>query len=416
MTTDDLVRQAAARIDARDFEAALALCGRTLEEDPRSIAALINRGSALLGLGDPAQARRSFNRAINEDPTIASAWDGLGKAQYELLELVEAANSFRTAANLAEDPALSRYHRGLALLLAGNFAAGWADYEARLDVPALGHRHYATPRWTGDPLNGRRLLVVAEQGYGDMIQFARFVPLLQRFGGEILFEAPADLLEIFAPLADRTTLIASDDGLVSEDRFDCHVHLMSLGRLFGATADTIPAGIPYIAAPPNRIEAWRDRLSGPGFKVGLCWAGRPTHLQDAQRSIDSTLLTPLADIDSVCLYSLQKDTTTRPLDPALGNQLEADLGPDLTCFAETAAILKHLDLIITVDTSLAHLAGALGKPVWTLLPHAPDWRWLLGREDTPWYPTMRLFRQQTAGDWKGVIETVLTERRNASDL
>ena len=203
MSAGDLVAQAAARIDARNYAEALALCDRALAATPRDVAALINRGSALLGLGDPVQARRSFNRAINEDPTISGAWDGLGKAQYELLALEEAAKSFRTAANLAADPALSRYHRGLALLLSGNFAEGWADYEARIDVPALGHRRYDKPRWTGESLDGKRLLVVAEQGYGDMIQFARFVPHLKRFGGEILFEAPAGLIDLFTHLPAR---------------------------------------------------------------------------------------------------------------------------------------------------------------------------------------------------------------------
>ncbi len=409
MTADDLVSQAAARIDARDYQSALALCDRALEANPANVSALINSGSALLGLGDPARARRSFNRAINEDPTIANAWDGLGKAQYDLRDPEAAAKAFRTAANLADEPALSRYHRGLALLLNGNFAEGWEDYESRIDVPALGHRRYGKPRWNGEPLGGKRLLVVAEQGYGDMIQFARYLPMLNRFGGPVLVEAPADLIDLFAPLAEHATLIASDDGSVPDSEFDCYVYLMSLGRILGTMADTVPADIPYITAPPDRINTWRERLGGPGVKTGIAWAGRPTHPQDAQRSMNSALFAPLAEIEGVCLYSLQKDKTTRPLDPALGNRLAADFGPQLTRFAETAAIVAHLDLVITVDTSLAHLAGALGKPVWTLLPYAPDWRWLLGRDDTPWYPTMRLFRQETAGDWRSVIERVRDE-------
>ncbi len=405
MTADDIVKQAAARIDTRDYQGA-ALCDRALEASPANVSALINRGSALLGLGDPLQARRSFNRAISEDPTIAGAWDGLGKAHYDLRDPEAAAKAFQTAANLADNPSLSRYHRGLALLLAGNFEEGWNDYESRIDVPALAHRRYGKPRWNGEPLGGKRLLVVAEQGYGDMIQFARYLPMLNRFGGPVLFEVPADLIDPFAPLAEHVTLIASDDGPVPDGEFDCYVYLMSLGRILGATAETVPAEIPYIAAPPDRIEAWRERLGGPDFKAGMAWAGRPTHPQDAQRSMDSALFAPLAGIDDVRLYSLQKDKSTRPLEPALGTRLAADFGPQLTRFAETAAIVENLDLMVTVDTSLAHLAGALGKPVWCLLPYAPDWRWLLDRDDTPWYPTMRLFRQRTAWDWKGVIARV----------
>lgn len=406
MTDGDLVRQAAARIDAQDYRGALGICDQLLEENPTHVGALLNRGSALIGFGEPMQARRSFNRAINEDPTITGAWDGLGKAQYDLREPEAAASAFQTAANLSDDPALSRYHRGLALLLAGNFTEGWEDYESRIDVPSLGHRRYDKPRWNGEPLDGKRLLVVAEQGYGDMIQFARFVPLLTRFGGEILFEMPRDLIDLFAPLAEHTTLIASDNGLVPDGAFDCYVYLMSLGRIFSMTVESVSAVIPYIAAPPDRVDDWHKILDGPGFKVGIAWAGRATHPQDVQRSMDSAQFAQLEEIEGIKLYSLQKDQTTRPLATELGERLVADFGSKLTRFAETAAIVENLDLVITVDTSLAHLAGALGKPVWTLLPYAPDWRWLLRRDDSPWYPTMRLFRQEAAGDWGEVMAGV----------
>ncbi len=396
-------KDVAALIDARQFKAALSLCERQLEANPADFIALINKGSAQLGMGDPALARRSFNRAINEDPTIASAWDGLGKAQYELGDPTAAAKAFRTAANLSENPALSRYHRSLALLLAGRFEEGWAEYEERINVPALGHRRYDKPRWTGEPLNGKRLLVVAEQGYGDMIQFARYLPWLTRFGGSVTLEAPATLIPLLQPVADDITLVPSDDGPRPDSEFDCYIYLMSLSHILGTTETSIPAEIPYIAAPPDRIEAWQSELDVPGFKVGIAWAGRPTHPQDAQRSMNSALLEPLTEIDNVHLFSLQKDKTTRPLSAELSNHLSADFGPQLTSFAETAAIITHLDLVITVDTSLAHLAGALGKPVWILLPYAPDWRWLLQQEGTPWYPTMRLLRQKIAGDWENVV-------------
>ncbi len=396
----------AALIDAQQFDAALALCDQQLDANSGDIAALINRGSALIGVGDPTQARRSFNRAINEDPTIASAWDGLGKAQYELGDPVAAAKAFRTAANLSENPALSRYHLSLALLLAGQFEEGWAEYEERVNVPALGHRRYDKPRWTGEPLEGQRLLIVAEQGYGDMIQFVRYLPLLQCFGGSVTFEASATLIPLLKPIAHDIALVPSDDSPRPDSEFDCYAYLMSLGHILGTTEISMPAEIPYIAAPPDRIETWRRELDAPGFKVGIAWAGRPTHPQDAQRSMDSALLEPLAEIDNVQLFSLQKDKTTRPLSRALSNRLAGDFGDRLTSFAETAAIITHLDLIITVDTSLAHLAGALGKPVWTLLPFAPDWRWLLARGDTPWYPTMRLYRQNMPEGWLEVVKRV----------
>jgi hypothetical protein len=400
-------KDVAALIDARQFKAALPLCERQLEADPSDISALINKGSAQLGIGDPTQARRSFNRAINEDPTIASAWDGLGKAQYELGDPIAAAKAFRTAANLSEDPALSRYHRSLALLLAGRFEEGWTEYEERINVPALGHRRYDKPRWTGEPLNGKRLLVVAEQGYGDMIQFARYLPWLTQFGGPLTLEAPATLLPLFQPLANDIALVASDDGPRPETDFDCHVYLMSLGHIHGTSEISMPSEMPYIAAPTDRIGAWRSELDVPGFKIGIAWAGRPSHPQDAQRSMDSALLEPLTEIENIRLFSLQKDKTTRPLTRHLEDRLAGDFGGRLTSFAETAAIITHLDLIITVDTSLAHLAGALGKSVWTLLPYAPDWRWMMTGEDTLWYPTMRLFRQTAEKDWSSAMKQLL---------
>ena len=360
------------------------------------IAALINQGVALLGTGDAAAARRAFNRAINEDPTMGAAWNGLGKSFYDLGQPLRAAEAFRNAANLLPDPATPRYHRGMALLASGDFAQGWTEYEHR--IQALKLRRIDKPPWTGDALDGRRLLITAEQGYGDMIQFARFVPLAAARGGTVIFDAPAELLALFAPFADAVMLVASEDGPVPTGEFDCHIHLMSLARCLGVSAKTVPAAIPYIAAPPARIAAWHEAMRGDdGVRIGLAWAGRPTHPQDAQRSMDCAHLTQLAELEGLSLYSLQKDITTRPTTPELAASLTDDFSDRLENFTETAAIIENLDLVITVDTALAHLAGALGKPVWTLLPFAADWRWMRARADTPWYPAMRLFRQDVAG-------------------
>jgi len=376
------------------------------------IAALIGQGTALLDAGDAAAARRAFNRAINEDPTVAAAWDGLGKAFYDLGQPRRAAEAFRTAAGLPPDPATARYHRGMALLAAGDFAEGWAEYEYRRNMPSLVPRQYDKPSWAGDALEGRRLLITAEQGYGDMIQFARFAPLAAPRGGAVILEAPAELLPLFAPFADALTLVATEDGPVPAADFDCHVQLMSLAGILGVTARTVPAAIPYIGVPPPRAAAWREAMRGDaGYRIGLAWAGRPSYPQDAQRSMDCAHLTPLTELEGLSLYSLQKDKTTRPMSPALAASLTEDFGHLPEDFAETAAIVENLDLVITVDTALAHLAGALGKPVWTLLPFAADWRWMRGRADTPWYPAMRLFRQDVAGDWAGVMARVCAETR-----
>ena len=330
----------------------------------------------------------------------------MGQAFYDLGEPEKAAESFRNAANLTPDPAQPRYHRGMALLAMGDFAAGWPEYECRIAMPSMNLRQYATPRWTGDPLAGRRLLVSAEQGYGDMIQFARLLPRAAACGGPVTFEAPSELLPVLAPLADGITLRALEDGPVPRGEFDCHIHLMSLPAALGLTEDTIPGDIPYLAAPADRATFWRNALAGDGQKIGLCWAGRASHPQDMQRSMDSRHLLPLGAIEGIRLFSLQKKLDKFPLAPELRHHLADDFSRIPEDFAETAAIIDSLDLVITVDTSLAHLAGALGKQVWTLLPFAADWRWMRDRTDTPWYPTMRLFRQATAGDWDSVIADV----------
>lgn len=401
-----LPQRVAQRIDAGDHAGALTLCDAGLRAAPDDPVLLTNRGLALLGLGDALAARRSFNRAINEDPTIASAWNGLGQAFYDLGDPAKAAGAFQSAANLTPDPAQARYHRGMALLAMGDFAAGWPEYEHRIAMPSMKLRRYDAPCWTGDPLAGRRLLVTAEQGYGDMMQFARFLPRAAACGGPVTFEAPAELLPILAPLARGVTLRAMEDGPVPADAFDCHAHLMNLPGLFGITADSIPAGIPYLAAPPDRVAAWRKALPDDSRKTRLCWAGRASHPQDSQRSMDCGYLAPLLDIAGLHLFSLQKNTAKHPPAPAFGKRLADDFSRLPENFSETAAFVESLDLVVTVDTSLAHLAGALGKPVWVLLPFAADWRWMRDRADTPWYPTMRLFRQKAAGDWPGVVAAV----------
>jgi hypothetical protein len=397
------INDIAALIDTGRFADALTHCARVLAANPRNVPAHINHGAASLGLGDAVAGRRAFNRAINEDPTVAAAWNGLGNALYDLGRPGDAAQAFHTAASLSPDPATPRYHRAMALLAAGDYAQGWAEWEYRA-TPLTLRRHDAPP-WNGDALEGRHLLISAEQGYGDMIQFARFVPLAAARGGTVTFEAPAELLALFAPFADTVTLTATEDGPVGD--IDCHIHLMSLAGVLGVRAHCVPAATPYIAAPPARVAAWRDAMADDGgLRIGLAWAGRPSYPQDAQRSMNCAHLTPLTALDELSLYSMQKDPATRPITDALAASLTDDFSRLPNDFSETAAIIENLDLIITVDSAIGHIAGALGKPVWVLLPFAADWRWMRGRDDTPWYPAMRLFRQDAAGDWAGVMARV----------
>jgi ADP-heptose:LPS heptosyltransferase len=261
-------------------------------------------------------------------------------------------------------------------------------------------------------LHGKTILVYGEQGLGDIIQFARYTALLKRAGAKVIFECPRALARLFATGRDIDELIIAGDPLPS---FDTHASLLSLPGLFGTRLDTIPAEVPYVSAPSTVspdlarvLEPDRDR-----FRVGIVWAGSPTHRWDRRRSCSLDDFAVLAKCPGVALFSLQKGDSASALGERT-NGWVVGLHNYLEDFADTAAAMMQLDLVITVDTSVAHLAGALGRPVWVLLPLAPDWRWLLGRDDSPWYPTMRLFRQTSRGDWSGVLAQVVEKLKGLS--
>ena len=271
---------------------------------------------------------------------------------------------------------------------------------------------FPQPLWRGDvDLHGKTILVLEDEGFGDTIQFARYIPDLVERGARVVLRVGDPLHPLLSGLPGIAECSPKSDP--SLPSFDLHVPTCSLPLAFGTRLDTIPADIPYLPAPPqSRVQAWEKRLEdrlGPRrrFRVGLVWSGRPTHVNDHNRSIPLAMLSRILDVDAA-FVSLQKDP--RPSDKAaLDRTGIVDLTSDLTDFAETAALVSCLDLVISVDTSVVHLAGALGRPVWTLLPHVPDWRWLLDRDDSPWYPTMRLFRQTVSRDWADVIDRVRAE-------
>jgi hypothetical protein len=403
---DDLLEQGAA-------ESALGQCDRLLNADSKNAAVWTRRGAALLLLDQALDARRAFNKALNEDPASGAAWNGLGKAFFDLDDLGASSNAFSAAAAIfetlpaskavANQIASARYHQSMAQLAAGDFTAGWPLHEARLGVTRMGFSGKTPPRWTGQPIVGRRLLVLFEQGFGDMIQFARYLPRLGALGCDLVISAPSDLIPLLSPMAPNATMIAREDGSVNALSADFAVWLMSLPHLLGTNSVTdIPVDIPYIQPPQTSqtpaLEKPKNNVEN--ISTGLVWAGRPTHPQDHQRSLDSALFAPLFDIPGVQFHALQKEGVAHP---AIASRLTRDWRNDLTSFSATASIVARLDLVITVDTAVAHLAGAMGRPVWVLLPFAADWRWLRGRDDSPWYPNMRLFRQSDAGDWKPVI-------------
>ncbi len=325
-------------------------------------------------------------------------------------DLAAADASLRRA--LAIDPALveARLNRALLDLLHGRLAAGFAGFELRWQAPGFtsARRGFAQPQWRGEPIAGRSLLLHAEQGLGDTIQFCRYVPLVAaraaREGGRVMLEVQRPVLPLLRSRFPGVAVLANGDAL---PEFHLHCPLLSLPAVFGTELATVPTAERYLDADPARAAAWRARLSGAGPRVGLAWSGSAAHWDDAARSIPFFRFLPLCGANAR-LFGLQPEV--RPADRAvLATSGIEDLGGALADFGETAAAISAMDLVIAVDTSVAHLAAALGRPTWVLLPFAPDWRWLLEREDSPWYPSIRLFRQPTRGDWDSVVRRVRAE-------
>ena len=268
-------------------------------------------------------------------------------------------------------------------------------------------REFSQPHWDGSPLKGKSILVHGEQGIGDMVQFLRYVPLTQERGGKVIVAAPPHLVALFSTCPGLDKVVPENQELPS---CDFHAPLMSLPAIFETTVTTIPATIPYLAADPALVERWRERLRDvPGLKVGIAWQGNPRHKLDRHRSFPLALLEPIARLEGISLVSMQKGAGAEQLLSWANRFNFLDIGPQLAEFTDTAAVMKCLDLVLSCDTSVAHLAGALGVSVWVALSTIVDWRWLFEREDTPWYPTMRLFRQERLGEWKPVFERMAVE-------
>ena len=295
----------------------------------------------------------------------------------------------------------------LTCLQRGDFERGWNEYEWRFrcrEHPLLAQ---GIPPWDGSPLDGRRILLWAEQGLGDTIQFIRYAPAVARRGGRVVVACPRPLVRILTSCPGVAQVIPE-----GTEQLDCacQAPLMSLPRIFGTALKTIPSSIPYLTADPGLLALWSDVLGRfDGFKVGIAWQGNPDHKKDRHRSFPLARFEVLASIPGVKLFALQKGPGTEQIEKLAGRLLLTDLAGRLDDFMDTAAVLQNLELVITPDTSLAHLAGALGVPVWVAIPFAADWRWLLARDDTPWYPTMRLFRQRRWGDWDDVFGRMVQE-------
>jgi len=384
------------------LEEAAASLGKALALEPELAVAHSNLGNVRQAQGQLDQALACYERALILQPDLAMAYANMGNLREAQGLLREAAACYERALNLKPDFEAARFNRSILKLLEGDFAVGLPDYEKRryLHPP----RNLSQPQWRGEPLRGARILLWAEQGLGDSLQFLRYVPMAQAAGGEVILEVQAPLRRMAAELPgmDATHLFTPGEPL---PEFAWHCSLMSLPLAFDTTLASIPAKFPYVTFP---AEAWRKASSfawpTKGLRVGIAWAGSSTHLKDRFRSISPSLFEPLLRQEGVAFYSLQVGARAGQL-AQMGDAV-MDLAPWIEDMADTAALTMQLDLVIAVDTAVVHLAGALGRPVWALLPLAPDWRWLLKRGDSPWYPTMRLFRQETLGDWESVIGRV----------
>lgn len=361
-----------------------------------------NLGNALFQMDCYDEAMASYDHALHLRPTYGDAYLNKGVTLRQLNHLDEAETQDRRALELMPGNPEAHFNLSQVLLLQGKFPEGWAEYEWRQQAgPAERHRPpFPQPRWNGEDPAGRTILLHLEQGLGDMIQMARYIPLVTRLNARVVVEIHPPLARLFQTIPGIAQVVAHGDPLPP---FDLHLPLMSLPKLFTPSLDCIPHSIPYLSSDPRQVRYWRRHLGKDGPRVGVVWSGSPQHQVDYQRSMAAETLLPCLAQAGIPLFSLQKEV--RPADRPCLERLDGKivpLGRKLHDFAHTAAIMSALDLVISVDTSTAHLAGALGVPVWLLLPYSPDWRWLLGRDDSPWYPTMRLFRQQSPGDWAGV--------------
>jgi hypothetical protein len=290
-------------------------------------------------------------------------------------------------------------------LLTGDFDRGWAEYEWRWQhkTMALARRDFAQPLWRGEPIEGKTILLHSEQGLGDAIQFCRYVPLVAARGAKVVLEVDKRLQELMTGLTGAAQVLSAGDVL---PEFDLHCPLLSLPRAFHTRVETIPSVTPYLRAAPQKLMKWKSRLEAiRGFRVGLIWSGNPAHHRDQVRTIELSALLPLLDMEAT-FVSLQKDIRAADAIMLAGRKDIVHIADELVDFSDTAAVMAQLDLIISVDTSTVHLAGALARPVWILLPYLPDWRWLLDRDTSPWYPTARLFRQDETRGWDSVIPRV----------
>jgi len=387
------------------YDEALAAFRDVLRMDPPHLLARFRAGNVLQLKGELDEAKAEYERILGTKPDAHDAQVNIGNVFRLQGKLTDARERYMQALATQPSNIEATWNLSLLDLLEGDYAAGWPGYEARHRRPTPNLRRLAQPQWTGEPLNGARILIHAEQGLGDTLQFLRYVPMVAEGGGEVLLDVPETIRRLAGEIRGISAVIATDDTIPS---FDVQCPLMSLPLAFQTRVDSIPSRVPYLRVP-NEAQVSAGKLAWPdgGLRVGLVWGATPRPFEDSDRSISLTGFEPILAVKGAHFFSLQLGPQASQLEAI--NPPLTDLRGSIQDFADTAALVSHLDLVITVDTSVAHVAGALGKPTWILLPFASDWRWLTHHEGSPWYPTVRLFRQPRPRDWQPVIEKVRDE-------
>lgn len=379
---------------------------KSLELNPSQPDAHNSAGVVLYSAGDLDEALSEFHKSLKLKPDFAEAHNNVGLALQAKGQYDGAAAAYRAAIAVRPDYATAHHNLSTVLLAQGDFENGWAESEWRWRVPELGliHHDFNKPLWDGSELKGKHILLYSDQALGDAIQFLRYAPMVVRKGGIVRLAVPPSLRRLAQGVAGIEIVRSLTDNLID---FDVHCPLATLPLKFSTTLSSVPDTTPYLFSDPGKIRHWRERLAPlAGLKVGLVWAGRPEHGNDHNRSIPLSALAPLAEVPNITWISLQKGKGAEQLSTKPASLNLHDFTNELADFSDTAALVDCLDLVISVDTSTAHLAGALGKAVWVMLPFVADWRWLLNRTDSPWYASMRLFRQPKVGDWSSVVQDV----------